>query len=62
MAWIFEPSQDCGRRRCGNDAVQLAGGRNHRRGFEGDAGDAEPEYVGDVPPDAFRSLLASAKA
>ena len=30
--------------------------------FEGDAGDAEPEYVGDVSPDAFRSLLASAKA
>jgi hypothetical protein len=64
MAWIFEPQRniaDEGDTETMHVPCSLADATVVAV-FEGDAGDAEPEYVGDVSADAFRSLLASAKA
>ena len=62
MAWIFEPQRDLSDSPdetrfvpCPLAEAEIVAV------FEGEAGDAEPDYVGDVDARAFRRLLKTAK-
>ena len=61
MAWIFEPQKDISEREDETRHVPCPlAEATIVAVFEGQVGDDEPDYVGDVDAAAFRALLASA--
>jgi hypothetical protein len=62
MAWIFEPQMNISENPDETRHVPCSlAEATVVAVFEGDAGDTEPTYVGDVDAEAFRALLKTAQ-